>query len=65
MKCWLCHGWKLVDKRPTGETSWSDATGGEQGERFPIYSLHFAPGIYQGELIDCPVCTGRPHGMSR
>lgn len=58
MYCWMCHGYGVVDKRDTGETSWSGATGGERGQRFPIYSLHMAPSVFTGELIDCPVCKG-------
>lgn len=61
-ECWLCRGWGAVDKRTSDETAWSGATGGERGERFPLYSLHFAPGVYYGELIDCPICqpSARP-----
>jgi hypothetical protein len=54
--CWMCHGWDAIDKVDTGETTWSVATGGERGERLPIYRLELAPGTFNGELIDCPFC---------
>ena len=56
--CWLCHGWQSVDKRQETQTAWSDRTGGERGERIPIYSLHVAFGTYEGQPITCPVCKG-------
>lgn len=58
-KCWACHGWGVLDKRDTGVRSWSGETGGEHGERFTVYSLHMAPGVFEGELIDCPFCDGK------
>lgn len=56
--CWLCHGWTMVEKRDTGETAWSDATGGVQGQRFPVFNLIPAFGAVpsESELIECPVC---------
>ena len=55
-RCWMCHGYRVIDRRIEPETSWSEATGGEGGERFTVYSLHLAPSVFSGELIDCPVC---------
>ena len=56
--CWMCHGWGEIDKQPTGNTAWSDRTGGEHGERFPVFQLVPAFGTYTGELITCPFCDG-------
>lgn len=56
--CWFCHGWGNVEKRATGKTAWSDAAGGERGQRFPIFNLLPAFGVVpsESELIECPVC---------
>ncbi len=60
MNCWLCLGWGVMDRIDTGETAWSDKTGGERGQRFPVYRLEVAVGTYHGKLIACPACKG--HG---
>lgn len=60
-RCWMCGGHQWIDKRETGENPWwSDATGGESGQRWPVYSLHAAPGVHRGELIECPFCNPKP-----
>lgn len=58
--CWFCHGWGLVERVTHEKTAWSDATGGADGQRFPIYHLMPAFGTTEhgGELLECPVCGG-------
>jgi len=59
--CWMCGGHQWIDKRETDENPWwSASTGGEQGQRWPVYSLHAAPGVFSGELIACPFCKPVP-----
>ena len=54
--CGLCHGWAHLDVRRGSETAWNDATGGEAGARYPVFSLHPAFGSFEGELVACPLC---------
>jgi hypothetical protein len=56
VNCWLCGGWGSVDKRDTGEKSWRDGPVGKIEN--PVYVLTMAPGTFEGELIECPVCRG-------
>jgi hypothetical protein len=57
--CWMCHGWGVLDRRDTGVTAWSDGTGGPNGKRWPVYSLHAAIATHEGDLIECPYCKAK------
>lgn len=51
INCWFCHGWELVDRIDTGETTLRSS--------LPVYRLQPAFGVSEGELIDCPICGGK------
>ena len=57
--CWMCHGWGVLDRRDTGITSWSDGTGGPNGQRVPVYALYPAFATHEGVLIECPYCKSK------